>query len=73
VLLAGDRRHEALGPRARRVRAPRQHGRRGPGYGGEIEERTGRRGVGQGPIADALPDPRERRGGERRRRRVRGL
>src|SRR3989442_561441 len=74
VLLAGERADEALAARARRVGAPRQRGRRRrPGHGGEVEQRAGRRGVGQGPVTDALPDPRERGRGERRRRGAPGL
>src|SRR5207247_2544046 len=67
VALRGDGTDEALAAHARHGRPPRQHERRGgPGHGGEVEERAGRRGIGQGPISDALPDPRERRGCERR-------
>src|SRR5712664_2581655 len=74
VLLADERSDEPLAARARRVRTPGECGRRrGPGHGGEVEERAGRRGVGQGPITDALPDPRERRRGDGGRRRAPGL
>src|SRR6267378_2719322 len=48
-------------------------GRRDELHGGEVEQRAGRRGVGQGPITDALPDPRERRRGDGGRRRAPGL
>src|SRR5262249_7736685 len=69
--LAGHGANEALAARARRERTPRERQRRvGPGNGGEVEQRAGRRGNGQGPVSDALPDPRGARTGQRRRRRA---